>query len=278
MWGRDWNRTLIRGVGPSLATITDHPLIGGSVSPADRAAGRLPRLHGRARRAGRQVGRSCRRHARRRASPTPRLAVTELQLFAHIGPGGGEKAEAHARDARQPGHARRGPLRRADLPSRDPHGAVRRDGHALGHREPRRRTPQGARAGVRQPVPLGPGRVRRAGRRTAGGGRGHVAQGDRADGPARAEERRAAGHVRGDRRPGRRGRRRGTAVVDRASRLGRAAARPRDARRFLRRGQGRGAYAFGRRPLGRQFAAIARRRAARRTRPSKSAAASSRSN
>jgi alpha-N-arabinofuranosidase len=92
MWGRDWNRTLIRGVGPSLATITDHPLIGGTVSPAtdpldvfrdfmavpDVLAGKWAQLQSDMREGG---------------IAEPRLAVTELQLFARIGPGGDEKAK-----------------------------------------------------------------------------------------------------------------------------------------------------------------------------------------
>jgi alpha-N-arabinofuranosidase len=92
MWGRDWNRTLIRGVGPSLATITDHPLIGGTVSPAtdpldvyrdfmavpDVLAGKWAQLQADMREGG---------------IAAPRLAVTELQMFARIGgPAGDEKA------------------------------------------------------------------------------------------------------------------------------------------------------------------------------------------
>ena len=84
MWGKAWNDTLIAGAAPMLRATTDHPLIGGdvpvSVEPLDVfrdfmvvpdvlerkwAALRDDMVRGRIR--------------------DPRLAVTELQMFAHRG-------------------------------------------------------------------------------------------------------------------------------------------------------------------------------------------------
>lgn len=84
MWGKSWNDTLIAGAASSLGSTTDHPLVGGDVSanadPLDvfrdfmavpavlerKWAGlRQDMLHG--------------------GVKEPRLAVTELQMFAHLG-------------------------------------------------------------------------------------------------------------------------------------------------------------------------------------------------
>lgn len=80
----DWNKTLIRGAAPQLSAITDHPLIGGSV-PADTEpldvyrdfmvvpdvlAAKWAELEKSMKTAGIEQ---------------PRLAVTELQMFAGIG-------------------------------------------------------------------------------------------------------------------------------------------------------------------------------------------------
>jgi len=88
MWGKDWNNTLIRGAGATLATITDHPLIGGSVPPTvdpldvfrdfmavpDVLAAKWSDLE---------------RDMRAAGIAEPCLAVTELQMFARLGAAGG---------------------------------------------------------------------------------------------------------------------------------------------------------------------------------------------
>ena len=83
-WGKAWNDTLIAGVGSQVQVITDHPLIGGQVPPQtdpldvyrdfmavpDVLAGKWADLEKDMKGAGIR---------------DPRLAVTELQMFAHIG-------------------------------------------------------------------------------------------------------------------------------------------------------------------------------------------------
>lgn len=87
---REWNRTLVRGAGAAVGTMTDHPLIGGSVPTAtdpmdvyrdfmavpDVLAGKWQDL---------------RRDMLAAGIRDPRLAVTELQLYAKLAPsrGGG---------------------------------------------------------------------------------------------------------------------------------------------------------------------------------------------
>jgi len=98
MSDREWNATLIRGVGPSLVTITDHPLIGGSVATSvdpldvfrdfmavpDVLAGRWGALQ---------------RDMAAAGIREPRLAVTELQLFARLaGPGPHDKERLNQRN------------------------------------------------------------------------------------------------------------------------------------------------------------------------------------
>lgn len=83
MWGKDWNDTLIAGLGRSLATLTDHPLIGGNVSravdPLDvyRDFMAVPEALQR-------KWTALRDDLQRTGIEQPRLAVTELQLFAHL--------------------------------------------------------------------------------------------------------------------------------------------------------------------------------------------------
>ena len=83
-WGKDWNDTLIAGVGASLRIITDHPLIGGNVStnadPLDvfRDFMAVPGVL-------EEKWAALRQDMRRAGIRDPRLAVTELQLFAHLG-------------------------------------------------------------------------------------------------------------------------------------------------------------------------------------------------
>ena len=87
MWGKAWNDTLIRGIGPTLATITDHPLIGGEVpaatDPIDvfRDFMAVPDVL-----ATKWAG--LQRDLREAGVKEPRLAVTELQMFARIGRAG----------------------------------------------------------------------------------------------------------------------------------------------------------------------------------------------
>jgi alpha-N-arabinofuranosidase len=94
-WGKAWNDTLLAGAGRSVQSITDHPLIGGSV-PADAGPMDVYRdfmavpdvlerkwseLAGDMAKAGVQK---------------PRLAVTELQMFARLGGPAGAAAKAPA--------------------------------------------------------------------------------------------------------------------------------------------------------------------------------------
>jgi alpha-N-arabinofuranosidase len=78
-----WNKTLIQGVGASLPTITDHPLIGGGVpsstEPLDvyRDFMAVPEVLQR-------KWSALKEDMLQGGIKEPRLAVTELQLFAHI--------------------------------------------------------------------------------------------------------------------------------------------------------------------------------------------------
>jgi alpha-N-arabinofuranosidase len=92
LWGRAWNLELITAAAPALHSLTDHPLIGGDVSrntdPLDvyRDFMRVPDvlehkwgdLRDEMGRAGVQDG---------------RVAVTELQMFAHLGREAGGQTE-----------------------------------------------------------------------------------------------------------------------------------------------------------------------------------------
>ena len=97
-WGKAWNDTLLAGAGRSVQSITDHPLIGGSV-PADADPMDVYRdfmavpdvlerkwseLAGDMAKAGVQK---------------PRLAVTELQMFARLGGPSGAAAKSAAAGA-----------------------------------------------------------------------------------------------------------------------------------------------------------------------------------
>jgi alpha-N-arabinofuranosidase len=82
-WGKQWNDTLIAGVGTALRTITDHPLIGGAVSSASdpldvyRDFMVLPEVL-------EQKWSALRQDMLRAGIQEPRLAITELQMFAGI--------------------------------------------------------------------------------------------------------------------------------------------------------------------------------------------------
>ena len=84
MWGKAWNDTLIAGAAPRLRATTDHPLIGGdvpvSVEPLEvfRDFMAVPDVLER-------KWASLRDDMSRAGVKEPRLAVTELQMFAHLG-------------------------------------------------------------------------------------------------------------------------------------------------------------------------------------------------
>jgi alpha-N-arabinofuranosidase len=102
LWGQDWNNTLIDGAAAQLHCITDHPLIGGAVaastdpldvyrdfmSVSEVLEGKWAANRDRMLQAG---------------IKDPHLAVTELQLFAHVEGGDGTQGDAR--------------LYRRDLPS-----------------------------------------------------------------------------------------------------------------------------------------------------------------
>src|ERR1043166_2183684 len=82
LWGKDWNTTIIT-TAPRLSAITDHPLIGGQVSPTVdpldvfRDFMAVPEVLESKWSA--LQGEMLKAHI-----PEPRLAVTELQMFAHL--------------------------------------------------------------------------------------------------------------------------------------------------------------------------------------------------
>jgi alpha-N-arabinofuranosidase len=82
-WGREWNEALFKGAADMLRCTTDHPLIGGNVSsgvdPLDvyRDFMAVPDILGR-------MWSDMRRSMLDAGVKEPRLAITELQLFAHI--------------------------------------------------------------------------------------------------------------------------------------------------------------------------------------------------
>jgi len=85
LWGHDWNKALFARAGATAQATTDHPLIGGNVSasvdPLDvyrdfmAVPGILERRWGELQKSMLQAG-----------IAEPRLAISELQLFAHIAP------------------------------------------------------------------------------------------------------------------------------------------------------------------------------------------------
>lgn len=84
LWGKAWNDTLIRGGAGQFQSITDHPLIGGNVNrgadPLDvfRDFMVVPAILER-------KWSELRADMDRGGIRDPRLAVTELQMFAHLG-------------------------------------------------------------------------------------------------------------------------------------------------------------------------------------------------
>ena len=92
LWGKAWNDTLIAGAAAQLRSITDHPLIGGNVPPATdpldvfRDFMEVPDLLERR-------WTDLRQDLARGGVRDGRLAVTELQMFAHLVSGvGGQSA------------------------------------------------------------------------------------------------------------------------------------------------------------------------------------------
>lgn len=88
LWGREWNEALISRSADILQRTTDHPLIGGDVpastDPLDvyRNFMAVPDILER------EWG-ALREAMTRAGIREPRLGITELQMFAHIGGGGG---------------------------------------------------------------------------------------------------------------------------------------------------------------------------------------------
>jgi alpha-L-arabinofuranosidase len=84
-WGKNWNDTLIGGLARDLKVITDHPLIGGNV-PADTQPLDVYRDFMAVPEVLEQKWAGLQQDMLKSGVKEPRLAVTELQLFAHLGP------------------------------------------------------------------------------------------------------------------------------------------------------------------------------------------------
>jgi len=91
MWGKNWNDTLIAGAADLMQATTDHPLVGGDVPPSTepldvfRDFMAVPEVL-------EQKWAALRGDMAAAGIKDPRLAVTELQMFAHIGQGGSSDA------------------------------------------------------------------------------------------------------------------------------------------------------------------------------------------
>ncbi|MBI4663825.1 MAG: hypothetical protein HY735_33910 [Verrucomicrobia bacterium] len=92
LWGKQWNDTLIAGSVPILKTTTDHPLVGGNVSPAADPLD-VYRDFMAAPEVLEKKWADLQRQMVQAGVKAPRLAVTELQMFARIG----RPAEANSR-------------------------------------------------------------------------------------------------------------------------------------------------------------------------------------
>jgi len=84
MWGKKWNDTLIAGASDILHTTTDHPLVGGQV-PADTNPLDVFRDFMAVPQVLEQKWAALERDMKNAGINNPRLAVTELQMFARIG-------------------------------------------------------------------------------------------------------------------------------------------------------------------------------------------------
>jgi alpha-N-arabinofuranosidase len=83
MWGKNWNDTLIAGASDILHATTDHPLIGGQV-PADTEPLDVFRDFMAVPGVLEQKWAALENDMKNAGINNPRLAVTELQMFAHI--------------------------------------------------------------------------------------------------------------------------------------------------------------------------------------------------
>jgi alpha-N-arabinofuranosidase len=85
LWGKLWNDTLIAGTTPILSMTTDHPLVGGDVTPTVdpldiyRDFMAVPEVL-------ENKWAALRNDMEKAGIKNPRLAVTELQMFAHLRP------------------------------------------------------------------------------------------------------------------------------------------------------------------------------------------------
>ncbi|MHC4203115.1 MAG: alpha-L-arabinofuranosidase C-terminal domain-containing protein [Planctomycetota bacterium] len=84
MWGKKWNDTLIAGTSDILRITTDHPLVGGQV-PADTDPLDVYRDFMAVPQVLEQKWATLERDMKNAGISKPRLAVTELQMFARIG-------------------------------------------------------------------------------------------------------------------------------------------------------------------------------------------------
>lgn len=84
MWGKKWNDTLIAGASDILRITTDHPLVGGQV-PADTDPLDVYRDFMAVPKVLEQKWSALERDMKNAGISNPRLAVTELQMFARIG-------------------------------------------------------------------------------------------------------------------------------------------------------------------------------------------------
>lgn len=83
-WGKKWNDTLIKGTAPMLETTTDHPLIGGSV-PSDTDPLDVYRDFMAVPDVLQEKWAALEQDMKNAGIEQPRLAITELQMFARIG-------------------------------------------------------------------------------------------------------------------------------------------------------------------------------------------------
>jgi alpha-N-arabinofuranosidase len=88
LWGKDWNETLASGLAEELNITTDHPLIGGP-TPADTDPMDVYRDFMGVPAVLEKRWSDLRRMMLRSGASQPELAITELQLFAHIAPAEG---------------------------------------------------------------------------------------------------------------------------------------------------------------------------------------------
>ncbi len=84
MWGQEWNRRLIAGTADCMSRTTDHPLVGGSV-PADTDPLDVYRDFMAVPQVLEDKWANLQLQMRAAGIEKPRLAVTELQMFARLG-------------------------------------------------------------------------------------------------------------------------------------------------------------------------------------------------